>query len=49
MLLKHKIVSEEVASNVKAFIKANQTKDPSAAIKEATQPAKPKRCLCPTL
>ena len=44
VLLKHKIVSEEVAASVKAFIKANQTKDPSAAIKEASAPPpKPKR------
>ncbi len=47
VLLKHKIVTTELAEKVKAFIQANQTKDPTAdataAVNMAKDVAKPKR------
>ena len=43
VLLKHKIVTEEVAGSVKAFISANQTRDPTAAPASVAEPVKAKR------
>ncbi len=43
VLLKHKIVTEDTAAKVRAFITSNQTKDPNAAPVEAATsvPSKP--------